>query len=92
MLRVPSLLYLRAGWSHSGLNISIETTNPFSSGWNNSWSLIETDNYRQTMQTFSADYHRRFALSVSYSIPYGKKVRQTDEPGRGNAIESGIVR
>lgn len=92
MLRVPSLLYLRAGWSHSGLNISIETTNPFSSGWNNSWSLIETENYRQTMQTFSADYHRRFALSVSYSIPYGKKVRQTDEPGRVNAIESGIVR
>jgi len=44
------------------------------------------------MQTFSADYHRRFALSVSYSIPYGKKVRQTDEPGRVNAIESGIVR
>lgn len=46
----------------------------------------------QVAQAYSGNYHRTFAVSVSYSFSYGKKVSHTNAPTAGNGVGSAILK
>lgn len=90
--RTPPLLYLRAGWSRGALNLSLAASNPFTSGRDSGWATVVTPDYRLTAQNYGPEYHRRFTLSVSYSIAYGRRLKAADDLGSATGLPSAIVR
>lgn len=91
LTETPSYLHLQAGWSRNALNISVVATNPFTSGWESTRTVMDVPNFRECSVSTGGSYHREFSLRVTYSFSYGKKVDSSDELGRGAGMESGIV-
>lgn len=71
---IPEYYFLEAGWGNGNLNVSLRANNFFRTSWNGIKNTIITDTYRQSSTALTAIYHRWFGVSVSYSIPYGKKI------------------
>lgn len=90
-LKRPGYCQFTAGWSHRNLNISISACNPFRSDWTIMESSMAFPLFSETSTAYGGSWHRSFLISVTYSIPYGKKMDRRDEVGPGASVQSGIV-
>ena len=90
-LKRPGYCQFTAGWSHRNLNISISACNPFRSDWTVMESSMAFPLFSETSTAYGGSWHRSFLISVTYSIPYGKKMDRRDEVGPGASVQSGIV-
>ncbi len=89
----PGWYELSAGWSAKGFNISVTGSNIFNGTTTRSRHTESYyDNYSRVSDTYSRDYGHSLLIQMSYSIPYGKKIRQDNGPGSTGTISSGILK
>ena len=88
----PSYYSFTAGWSHNDLNISIQAGSPFRSGREAGRMVEVAPRYHSEQTSYNRYYHRTFNLSLTYTIPYGKKVERDEDLQRGSSPQSGIVK
>lgn len=88
----PSYYSFTAGWSHNDLNISIQAGSPFRSGREAGRMVEVAPRYHSEQTSYIRYYHRTFNLSLTYTIPYGKKVERDEDLQRGSSPQSGIVK
>ncbi len=87
----PSYYYFSIGWGNGDLNFSAYAINPFTSSWNSLYTVYGDAHYIKQSQAISIGYHRQFALRLSYSFSYGKKIQRTESIGSLSGTSSGIV-
>lgn len=89
--RNPCFYSISAGWSHGPLNIMLQANSPFSSDWKSRFTNSSYPGYTNITTEYGGNYHRSFAIQISYNISYGRKVAQENLEGV-YAPSSGIVR
>lgn len=90
--RVPDFYGLQAGWHWRDLNVRLDCLNPFRSHWLCSTSTFASELYSGTTRQYGTDFHRRIALSVTYTIGYGKKVSRDNEVGQQAGASSAVLK
>jgi hypothetical protein len=81
-----------AGWGRSGLNVSLRLQNIFNSSYRGDETMYMRDAFSRSHINYYMTYHRSVMLTLSYSIGYGKKVNQTDGPGKTSTTKSTILK
>ncbi len=87
----PQYYNVSIGWGNGNFNVSALIINPFNSSWKFSETIVRSKLYTEYDNIFAADYHRQFALRLSYSFSYGKKIQRTESIGSLSGTSSGIV-
>ncbi len=87
----PEYYYLMAGWGNGNLHISARANNFCRASWSGVRSLLVAENYRKETQLSGVTYHRWFEFSVSYSIPYGKKLSDRQDIQTPSGASSAIL-
>ena len=87
----PEYYYLMAGWGNGNLHISARANNFCRTSWNGARSLLVAESYRKETQLSGTTYHQWFKLSVSYSIPYGKKLSDRQDVQTPGGASSAIL-
>lgn len=87
----PQYYNVSLGWSNGNVNVSALIINPFNSSWKFGETMEGSPLYTEYNTIFAADYHRQFALRLSYSFSYGKKIQHTEAIGSLSGASSGIV-
>lgn len=90
--KMPSEYSLSVGWAARGWNIQFTAANLFRSSWRISEDTLRTRWYDTAAVRFGADFHRRFALSVTYTFSYGRKVDNSAEITPDGDISTSILR
>lgn len=87
----PSYYSLGAGWSNKGWNISMSFRNFYRKSKLKGVQYMAYENFRSTEQIFGAAYSRSMWVNITYTIGYGKKIKE-ENIDRGKSNSSGIVR
>lgn len=88
----PNTYQFNAGWSNGTWNVNASIRNPFSDSWKGRRAELYSSNFSTVEQRYTSSYHRAFQIAVSYTFNYGKKIKRTNDLGKGNAVESGQLR
>lgn len=86
----PSYYGVNAGWSKNGFNITILFVSFFRSNYYAGSSYMNYANYSVRNESYGLNWHRGGSLIISYTINYGKKVKE-EQLSRGASVSSGIV-
>lgn len=87
-----SQMQFSLGWSNSILNVRLGIANPFRSSWECATTEFHTPVYNERQTTSGTTTHCNINFSMTYTIGYGKKVRQGNEIGEQNNGTSAILR
>lgn len=70
---------------------SIQAINIFNDK-TNMRTTFTSDNYSQTVREWNEGLGRKIELTLSYTIPYGKKVGRDEEVSKGTTINSAVLK
>lgn len=91
-MTTKSYYRLQAGWSNSIWNIQLQLANFARWNWKSDKSMMHSQYYDKTEQTYSINDHALAKLSVTYTFGFGKKVKRGDEATPQTGINSGILK
>lgn len=83
---------LSAGWSNRKWNVRLICKNMFRWNWEDQSKISQYDCYRIQSEEFDHNAHANIALSVTYTLNFGKKTKEADEMQEQNLNSSGILR
>lgn len=92
LAKMPSEYSVSAGWAAKGWNIQFTAANVFRSSWRISEDALRTRWYDSAALRFGPGFHRRFAISVTYTFSYGRKVDSSAEITADGDISTSILR
>lgn len=92
LVRTKANYGLTLGWNNSHWNVRLYASNFLNSSWKDDYSEFIFPVYRQYSASYTGNYHRSFAVSVSYTFDYGKKVQHGDEIKADESNNSGILK
>lgn len=90
--RMPSEYSLTIGWAYKGWNAELSFANIFRSSWKLSDDMLKSEWYDSHTTRFGPEYHRRIAISISYTFNYGRKIKSGDEMRKDGTGASAILR
>lgn len=80
------------GWGNGSWTVNIAAKNIFNKGWHaDSWSK-DTPLYAENIQYYNPSAHPSLQISATYTISYGKKIKQGNEVRGQGASESAIIK
>lgn len=83
---------IEAGWGNGTFNASVTASNIFNRGrWHQHW-LQDGGLYQSRLTTFNPNAGPRIAVSLTYTIGYGKEVRHQGEIGSQAGAGSAILK
>lgn len=91
-IRRRSNYIVEAGWGNGTWVLSLRASNFFRNGWKSETWERKSPLYNEWQTHYSANAHANINLSVSYTIGYGKKLKQNNEVGAQEASESAILK
>ncbi len=77
--KMPTEYSIGAGWSNGSLNIRLSAINMLRSSWKMSDDTLVSKWYDCKITKSGIEFHRRIALTITYTLSYGKRVNPTDE-------------
>lgn len=80
------------GWGNGTWMLNLSANNIFNKGWLHEVWEKRTPLYDECQRIYSPSVHPAINMAVTYTIGYGKKVRQGDEVGGQGSAPSAIVR
>lgn len=90
--KVPDFYQLVAGWHNSNWNVKLTLANMFRNNWNGGSNKLKSPSYDQLVTLYGHNFHQRINLSVTYTIGYGKKIKQGNEVGAQEGVGSAILK
>lgn len=88
----PSKYQIEIGWGKNGWNISASAYNFVHTSWEDIRETLTSEYYSFDRTTFGTQYHTRYAISVTYTIGYGKKVQRKNEISGSGTAGSAILK
>ena len=92
MMKAPSYYQLGAGWGANGLNVSVTAVNFLRTSTKGIYRECLYGNFSQWVQDYGRINAWGICFRISYSISYGRKVKQDNGPGSTGELGSGILR
>ena len=89
---VPSQYRIQAGWGKGSWKVSATANNFLRTDWATSTQTLSGRYYGFDSEQYGTSMHRRFQVSVSYTLGYGKKVRTDNEVGAAPSNQSAILK
>lgn len=83
--------YFAIGWSNSKWNISANIINFSRWNWRSSYQEMHSACYDTHEQIFNGSSHALIQVSATYTMCFGKKVKQDNAPSVKNSSSSGIL-
>ncbi|WP_289862576.1 hypothetical protein [uncultured Duncaniella sp.] len=83
---------LQAGWSNASWNIRLTAQNLQRWNWRSSYETMRSENYSVNKWISNVSGHAFVQLSVTYTLGFGKKVKQGDDITRQAGASSGILK
>ena len=83
--------YVAIGWSDSKWNIIANIINFTRWNWRSSYQEMKSEFYDTYEQFYNGSSHALIQLSATYTIGFGKKVKQDNAPSVKNSSSSGIL-
>lgn len=83
---------LSAGWSRSGWNVQLAGSNFFNRGYVSSTSDMSVPLVKSLYTSYDSFCAPMVALSVTYTVGYGRKIRRGDEVGEQQGASSAIMK
>lgn len=83
--------YVAIGWSNSKWNINANILNFSRWNWRSSYQEMHSAFYDIHEQIFNGSSHALIQVSATYTIGFGKKVKQDNEPSVKISSSSGIM-
>lgn len=84
--------YFTAGWSNGKWNVSATAINIFRRSWLEKTAWLNSQWFDQTTKTYSSYAHQFIKLTASYTLNFGKKIRQGDELENTSSSSSAIMK
>ncbi|MDE6853969.1 MAG: carboxypeptidase-like regulatory domain-containing protein [Muribaculaceae bacterium] len=91
IIRGRSFHMLSAGWGNGKWTINLSAKNIFNKGWRSETWYRQSPLFCETVRNFSPSVHPSLNLSVTYTVSYGKKVRQSNETTTQISAPSAIM-
>lgn len=88
VINTPQWYTIKGGWGNGIWNVQLTANNIFKKGWSDFTSDLKTPLYSATEIGYGTSNHSSLTLSVTYTFSYGKHIRQGNEIGEQEAIES----
>lgn len=88
VLNTPQWYTIRGGWGNGIWNVQLSANNIFRKDWSDFIVDLNTPLYSANVNCYGTSTHSSLNLSVTYTFSYGKHVRQGNEIGEQEAIES----
>lgn len=82
---------LYIGWASGAWNVRFQMADIFRSSWKNFPTTFSSPLYSYTQETICADTHRNIALTLTYTIGYGKHVDRSEEAGAISDNKSAVL-
>ena len=79
------------GWSLDDLNVGVEVRNFFRSSWINNNTTYQSPHYSVVSDNYGIQSHARIAVSLTWTIGYGKKIQRGDEVKAMKETESALI-
>lgn len=83
--------YIAIGWSNSKWNLNANIINLTRWNWRSSYQVMHSAFYDTHEQLYNGSSHALIQLSATYTLGFGKKVKQGNEPSVTNSSSSGIL-
>ena len=83
---------LKVGWGNGDWNINISAINLFNNGYLTGTSRLDTPLLSRELKNYDLSFSRKFSISVTYTIGYGKKLQRKDEVGEQQGTSSAILK
>lgn len=83
---------LKIGWSDGKWNLSASAINIFRRNWLNQTAWINSEWYESTTKSYSPSSHQFINISISYTLNFGKKIKQGDEIQNSGNSPSAIMK
>ena len=83
--------YVAIGWSNSKWNINANIINFSRWNWRSSYQEMHSAYYDTHEQIYNGSSHALIQVSATYTISFGKKVKQDNAPSVKNSSSSGIL-
>lgn len=90
--RLPSRYQIQLGYGKGAWRASATAFNFLNSNWKTKHQTLTSQYYSYERGEFGTSQHMRFQFSVTYTIGYGKKVKQNNEVVGSGTIESAILK
>lgn len=91
-MKKKSYYMLQAGWSDSCWNVQLRLADFAKWNWESNESIMHSQYYDKTEQTYSINDHAFAQLSVTYTFGFGKKIKHGDEASQQSGVNSGILK
>lgn len=89
--RSKSLCYFSIGWYNTHWNLRANFINPTRWNWRSTQEKMHSKHYSTTTQYYDTRNHALIQISATYTIGFGKKVNNNNEPNIYDASSSGIL-
>lgn len=83
--------YVAIGWSNSKWNINANIINFSRWNWSSSYQEMHSAYYDTHEQIYNGSSHALIQVSATYTISFGKKIKQDNAPSVKNSSSSGIL-
>ena len=83
--------YIAIGWSNSKWNVNANIINFSRWNWRSSYQEMYSAYYDTHEQIYNGSSHALIQVSATYTIGFGKKVKQDNAPSVKNSSSSGIL-
>lgn len=91
LLRTCSFYGISAGWSNGSWNVQLQARNFLNNGWKSSTWERRSPLYSERQYYYNPSAHANINLSVTYTIGYGRKIKQSNEVGKTSSAQSAIL-
>lgn len=90
--RTPSRYQLQIGWGKGAWNLSATAYNFFHTSWDSYEESLTSKCYSFERMTFGSQHHAHYAVSITYTIGYGKKIKRNNEISGSGTAGSAILK
>lgn len=90
--RSPSRYKIEIGWGKGAWNVSASAYNFAHDSWEDRKESLNSDCYSFDRTVFGTQNHARYAVSVTYTVGYGKKVQHRNETSGAGTAGSAILK
>lgn len=90
--RSPSRYQLEIGWGQGAWNVNASAYNFAHGSWEDRKESLNSDCYSFDRTVFGTQNHARYAVSVTYTVGYGKKVQHRNETSGAGTAGSAILK
>lgn len=91
-MKTRSFYRLQAGWANATWNFQLQVANFARWHWRSDKSVMHSEYYDKTEQTYSINDHALARLAVTYTFGFGKKVERGNEASQQSGVNSGILK